>query len=126
MYDYRNKNRPLSSSSHMNEISGVNATSKSYNGKETLKSDYLLKNKPLSRNGRISNSDSENVHNNNGGKSSSEILHSFGEHKNITTTNSMSGLSTTKAEDAFNSVRLAQYKRNRQSDKNINNKNSSR
>lgn len=60
-----------------------------------MQSDYLLKNKAISRNSRVSHLDSENISNNR--------------------------FSTAKRETCFNSVRLSQDKRNNQSEKNINN-----
>jgi serine/threonine protein phosphatase PrpC len=100
----------------MNEIPSNNTTSKSYNAMRTLKSENLLKNKQNSRNDRISNTDSENINQNIGGKASTGILHSFAQKHNIATTGSINTLSAGKRDTWFNSVRLSNDKRNPQND----------
>ena len=115
MYDYRNKNRPLSSSSH---IGDTHASSKSYSAMGNLKSDYLLKNKVFSRNHKIGNADSENP-SYKGGKNSGGILNSFAKQSNGISPNSIRGFSIPKRDTCFNSVRLSHDKNSANNDKNL-------
>jgi serine/threonine protein phosphatase PrpC len=101
----------------MNEITANNNTSKSYNAMKTLKSDNLSKNKQNSRNNVISNTDSENINHNIGGKASTGIPHSFAQKQNVATASSNNRLSDSKRDTWFNSVRLSHDRRNTQNDK---------